>query len=186
MVFVNDHLNNLLLNCGLLNSKLNLILFLDIVSGICMTVNSSDETSWLRLDKQVCFSLYSASLAMNKLYRKVLKPLDLTYSQYLVLLILWKKEGLSVSSIGEQLFLDSATLTPLLKRMSSAGLVIRQRSEHDERNVFIYLTEKAQELQKQAISIPKQVMCSTSCDIDSLLKIKDDLEVLRNNILKQL
>ncbi|CAM3862357.1 Organic hydroperoxide resistance transcriptional regulator [Vibrio aerogenes CECT 7868] len=149
-------------------------------------MDTSDKTQWLNLDKQVCFALYSASLAMNKLYRKVLKPLGLTYSQYLVLLTLWQQDGLSVSSIGEQLFLDSATLTPLLKRMESAELVIRQRSEQDERHVIIYLTDKAKSLRAQAVHIPEQVMCSTACDADALLEMKANLEMLRNNILDRL
>ncbi|SHO55489.1 MarR family winged helix-turn-helix transcriptional regulator [Vibrio quintilis] len=149
-------------------------------------MDTSEKTTWLDLDKQVCFALYSASLAMNKLYRKVLKPLGLTYSQYLVLLTLWQRDGLSVSSIGEQLFLDSATLTPLLKRMASAELVIRQRSEQDERHVFIYLTDKAKSLKAQATLIPEQVMCSTACDMDTLLEMKSNLEMLRKNILDRL
>src|ERR1700739_2057849 len=81
----------------------------------------------LLLGDQLCFSLYSTSLAMNKLYRKLLRELDLTYPQYLVMLVLWERDGLTVSEIGERLFLDSATLTPLLKRMEASGLIARRR-----------------------------------------------------------
>ncbi|MEI8633737.1 MarR family transcriptional regulator [Vibrio sp. PP-XX7] len=151
-----------------------------------MTVDLPDEASWLNLDKQVCFALYSTSLAMNKLYRKVLKPFGLTYSQYLVLLTLWQQDDLSVSAIGEQLFLDSATLTPLLKRMESAGLVVRQRAAHDERHVIISQTDKAKQLKAEAAVIPEQILCSTACDIDMLLEMKTHLELLRTNILERL
>ena len=92
-----------------------------------------------RLDDQLCFTLYSTSLAMGKLYRKLLKPLGLTYPQYLVMMVLWEKDEQIVSDIGARLFLDSATLTPLLKRMEEAGLVSRVRASGDERQVVISL-----------------------------------------------
>ncbi len=82
----------------------------------------------LLLENQLCFALYSTSLAMSKVYRKLLGDLDLTYPQYLVMLVLWEQDGLTVSAIGERLFLDSATLTPLLKRLEAAGLVERARA----------------------------------------------------------
>ena len=87
----------------------------------------------LLLDNQFCFALYSANLAMHKLYRQLLTQLDITYPQYLVMLVLWERDDVTVSDIGERLFLDSATLTPLLKRLEAAGLVSRQRSRQDER-----------------------------------------------------
>ena len=91
----------------------------------------------LGLDQQLCFALYSASLAMNKAYRDSLKPLGLTYSQYLVLLVLWEQDQRSVSDIGARLYLDSATLTPLLKRMEAAGWLLRERLSSDERVVVV-------------------------------------------------
>ena len=90
-----------------------------------------------KLDVQLCFALYSAGLAMNKVYRKLLSQLGLTYPQYLVMLVLWERDQLTVSEIGERLFLDSATLTPLLKRLESAKLLNRLRSTEDERQVVI-------------------------------------------------
>ena len=95
---------------------------------------------WLALDNQVCFSLYSASLAMTKLYKPLLDPLGLTYPQYLVMLVLWETDDVSVSTLGERLSLDSGTLTPLLKRLEAAGLVKRARSAEDERRVQVSLT----------------------------------------------
>ena len=94
----------------------------------------------LKLDQQLCFALYSAGLAMNKVYRKLLSQLGLTYPQYLVMLVLWERDQLTVSEIGGRLFLDSATLTPLLKRLQSAKLLDRVRSTEDERQVVISLT----------------------------------------------
>ena len=98
------------------------------------------------LQEQLCFSVYSLSLAINKVYRPLLKKLDLTYSQYLVMLVLWEGDQRTVSDIGEQLFLDSATLTPLLKRLEVAELVQRVRSSQDERQVIICLTEPGRQL----------------------------------------
>ncbi|WP_320150302.1 MarR family transcriptional regulator [uncultured Tolumonas sp.] len=146
-------------------------------------MKADDSNSLLQLDKQICFALYSSYLAMSKLYRKVLKPLELTYSQYLVMLILWQEDQQSVTSIGEQLYLDSATLTPLLKRMEVAALLSRQRSAHDERHVIISLTEAGKALKEKARSVPELVLCSTSCDLDMLLDLKKQLEHLRNKIL---
>ena len=92
-----------------------------------MSKDAESDTTLLDLDMQVCFALYSAQLAMNKVYRKLLKTLGLTYPQYLVMMVLWEKDGQSVSEIGERLYLDSATLTPLLKRLETAELVMKGR-----------------------------------------------------------
>src|SRR3954470_16753630 len=103
-----------------------------------------------KLDNQLCFALYSTSLAMTKVYRKLLPKLGLTYSQYLVMMVLWEQDGLTVSDIGERLFLDSATLTPLLKRMESAELITRVRAVSDERQVIITLTKSGDTLRVKA------------------------------------
>jgi DNA-binding MarR family transcriptional regulator len=132
-----------------------------------------------RLDVQLCFALYSASLAMNKVYRKLLKPLDLTYPQYLVMMVLWEDESLSVSEIGTRLFLDSATLTPLLKRMETAGLVARLRSREDERHVVISLTASGKALQAKAGKVQESVFCATQCTPSELKHLKGELEDLR-------
>lgn len=135
-----------------------------------------------RLDQQFCFALYSANLAMNKVYRKLLNELDLTYPQYLVMLVLWERDELRVSDIGERLFLDSATLTPLLKRMEVAGLLGRFRSTKDERQVIIQLTDRGRALQQVAATIPQQVFCATDCSIPELEGLKAQLEQMRGRL----
>jgi DNA-binding MarR family transcriptional regulator len=143
------------------------------------TANASASATNLQLDQQLCFSLYSAGLAMNKVYRGLLSKLRLTYPQYLVMLVLWERDALSVSEIGERLFLDSATLTPLLKRLEAAGLLDRARSAEDERQVIITLTTEGRALKKQAASIPGNVFCATGCEIDDIVALKQQLTDLR-------
>ncbi|CQJ49338.1 MarR family winged helix-turn-helix transcriptional regulator [Yersinia rohdei] len=136
----------------------------------------------LLLDKQLCFALYSANLALHKVYRKLLNPLGLTYPQYLVMLVLWEGDELTVSDIGQRLFLDSATLTPLLKRMESAGLLMRSRARNDERQVIIRLTSQGQDLREAAQKIPTAVIGATECDLEKISDIKQQLELLRDNL----
>ena len=123
------------------------------------TPAASPRDPGLLLDDQICFALYSASLAMNKLYRRLLADLDLTYPQYLVMLVLWERDDLRVPDIGERLFLDSATLTPLLKRLEAAGLVTRTRDVDDERSVRVTLTAAGRAVRKHAKVVPPQVAC---------------------------
>jgi DNA-binding MarR family transcriptional regulator len=136
----------------------------------------------LLLDQQLCFALYSANLAMNKVYRQLLVQLDITYPQYLVMLVLWQQDDVTVSEIGEQLFLDSATLTPLLKRLESAGLIHRQRSRKDERQVVVTLTESGRALHSKAGTIPEAIQCAAACDDDALNALKRQLDDLRDNL----
>lgn len=136
------------------------------------------------LDEQFCFALYSAGLAMNKVYRKLLKGLGLTYLQYLVMLILWEGDEVTVSDIGARLFLDSATLTPLLKRMETSGLITRLRSAQDERQVVISLTAQGRAMQDKAEEIGASVFCATACSLEELVSMKEQLESLRLNLLK--
>ena len=105
-----------------------------------------DPDQALLLDNQLCFALYSASLAMTKLYKPLLDELGLTYPQYLAMLVLWERDGLTVSELGERLSLDSGTLTPLLKRLEAAGLIARIRAVEDERRVHITLTAAGRKL----------------------------------------
>ncbi|WP_200908864.1 MarR family winged helix-turn-helix transcriptional regulator [Cronobacter condimenti] len=139
----------------------------------------------LDLDNQLCFALYSTNLALHKIYRQLLTPLGLTYPQYLVMLVLWEQDDVTVSEIGERLFLDSATLTPLLKRLESAGLVMRQRSRQDERQVIVTLTDAGRELKAKAHGIPGSVICAAACDKETLLSLKAQLETLRSNLNQQ-
>ena len=138
----------------------------------------------LRLNDQVCFALYSTSLAMNKLYRRLLRPLGLTYPQYLVLLVLWESEPLSVSQIGERLFLDSATLTPLLKRLESLAVVNRVRNSGDERQVDIHLTGAGRELREKAAGIPADILCASGWGVEALVSTRDQLVDLRTRLLQ--
>ncbi|CAI1073075.1 MarR family winged helix-turn-helix transcriptional regulator [Serratia grimesii] len=140
----------------------------------------------LLLDQQLCFALYSANLALHKVYRKLLSQLDLTYPQYLVMLVLWERDEIRVTDIGERLFLDSATLTPLLKRLETAGLLVRYRATADERQVIIALTDAGRALREKAQSVPEAVMCATDCSLDEIVNIKQQLEKLRGKLLYQL
>lgn len=135
-----------------------------------------------RLDNQLCFALYSTSLAMSKVYRKLLPKLGLTYSQYLVMMVLWEQNELTVSDIGERLFLDSATLTPLLKRMEAAELITRVRAANDERQVIITLTKSGDVLRVKAAEVQNEVFCATACNLDEVIAMKDQLIALRTKL----
>ncbi|MBY0620030.1 MarR family winged helix-turn-helix transcriptional regulator [Sphingomonas ursincola] len=111
----------------------------------------------LLLDRQVCFPLYAATNLLNRLYGPVLRPLGLTYPQYLVMLVLWEEEPQTVGALGARLYLDSGTLTPLLKRMEQAGLVSRTRDAEDERRVLIGLTERGRALRADALHVPETI-----------------------------
>ncbi|WP_063337440.1 MULTISPECIES: MarR family winged helix-turn-helix transcriptional regulator [unclassified Marinomonas] len=151
-----------------------------------MSDKTSIKTSAPELDDLLCFSLYSTSLAMNKLYRKLLKPLDITYSQYLVLVTLWEQDEQAVNAIGERLYLDSATLTPLLKRMEASDLVTRKRALQDERSVIVSLTQNAKEMEAKVASIMEKAKCAANMDMTEFKEIKDKLEKLRDNLLKNM
>ena len=138
--------------------------------------------SALQLDNQLCFALYSASLAMTKLYTPLLGALKLTYPQYLVLLVLWQQEGLTVTALGERLTLNSGTLTPLLKRMEASGLLLRERSPEDERRVLVTLTPAGQKLKTRAAEIPACVAEASHCALSELMALTAQLKALRNRL----
>ncbi|CBA14705.1 probable organic hydroperoxide resistance transcriptional regulator protein [Xanthomonas albilineans GPE PC73] len=144
---------------------------------------STAATDLLRLDNQLCFALYSANLAMHKLYRGLLRALGLTYPQYLAMLVLWEQDQRSVSDIGERLFLDSATLTPLLKRLETLGLLTRRRAAEDERRVVVALTERGHALRERAQVLPERVLCAVACDLEQLTRLKHELEDVRGKLL---
>ncbi|MES2950679.1 MAG: MarR family transcriptional regulator [Pseudomonadota bacterium] len=137
----------------------------------------------LLLDNQLCFALYSASLAMTKLYKPLLDGLGLTYPQYLVMLVLWEEDGPSVSSLGERLNLDSGTLTPLLKRMETAGWLVRQRSSEDERRVHVWLSPTGQQLQQQAAHIPGCVATQSGVALGELVALTGQIKHMRDALL---
>jgi DNA-binding MarR family transcriptional regulator len=137
------------------------------------------SSDWLALDRQLCFALYTASLAMTRRYRPLLEPLGLTYPQYLVMLALWQRDGRSVGELGEALSLDSGTLTPLLKRLEAAGHLRRQRSRDDERRVQVHLTEAGRALREQALAIPPQLAAAAGCSLDEIGALTGELHRLR-------
>lgn len=134
------------------------------------------------LDNQLCFALYSASLAMTKLYKPLLDPLGLTYPQYLVLLCLWESDGPSVSELGARLQLDSGTLTPLLKRMETAGWVVRERSAADERRVHVSLTPAGHTLKTRATAIPGCVLEAAQCSVGEIIDLTRRVQTLRDRL----
>ncbi len=145
------------------------------------TVKPADA-DWLALDHQLCFALYAASLAMTKAYKPLLAPLGLTYPQYLAMLVLWEGDGLTVSQLGERLTLDSGTLTPLLKRLATLGLVQRQRDAADERRVLLRLTDAGRRLKASALAVPQAIACATACDLPQIARLASQLTTLRRQL----
>ena len=141
---------------------------------------SADQA--LRLDNQVCFALYSASHAMSKAYKPHLDALGLTYPQYVAMLVLWEQDGLTVSEIGERLYLDSGTLTPLLKRLEGAGYISRLRDTADERRVLIQLTATGRKLKSKAVDIPSCMFETMQCSINELSALTRQVQELRDRL----
>ncbi len=136
----------------------------------------------LKLDDQLCFALYSTSHAMSRAYREPLRRVGLTYPQYLVMLVLWQEDGISVSSVGERLFLDSATLTPLLKRLENMQLVQRTRDVNDERSVIVTLTDAGRALKREARRVPLEIARAMGDSLSDVAELKARVEVLRGNL----
>jgi DNA-binding MarR family transcriptional regulator len=128
---------------------------------------------WLRLDRQVCFPLYAATNLMQRLYRPLLAPLGLTYSQYLVLLLLWERGSATVGELRDCLYLDAGTITPLLKRMERASLVTRSRDNEDERRVIVALTAHAIALREEAKRIPETLAARIGIDAAKGEELRD-------------
>src|SRR5882762_2079768 len=136
----------------------------------------------LRLDNQICFAIYSTAHAFNRVYKPLLDRLGLTYPQYLVMLVLWERDDVPLKDIGEKLFLDSGTLTPLLKRLEAQGLIKRTRSTEDERQVLIALTAKGQALREEARAVPQSILSSSACSVGELFAMKNELVALRDQL----
>jgi MarR family transcriptional regulator, organic hydroperoxide resistance regulator len=136
----------------------------------------------LLIDNQLCFALYSASLAMSKIYKPYLDALGLTYPQYVVMLVLWEQDGQTVSEIGERLFLDSGTLTPLLKRLQAASLVTRTRDRADERRVIVQLTAEGRKLKARASAIPGCILNATHCSLTEVKSLTRKVKALRDQL----
>jgi MarR family transcriptional regulator, organic hydroperoxide resistance regulator len=137
-----------------------------------------------RLEQQVCFAIYSAMHAVNKAYMPLLEKIALTYPQYIAMLVLWESDDVTVKQLGERLFLDSGTLTPLLKRLEGMGLVHRARDPRDERKVRLSLTDRGKELRREALSIPGQIAAAMGRPADDLKAVRKELRRIRNSLLQ--
>ena len=140
---------------------------------------SATGQALLGVDELICFALYSTGLAMDKAYRKALRPLHITYPQYLVMLLLWQTDERTVTDLGDRLYLDSATLTPLLKRLEQTGLVSRRRAVDDERRVIISLTAAGRALKQKAADVQLAISQATQCTADELGDLQKQLQALR-------
>src|SRR5450631_406231 len=136
----------------------------------------------LLLGNQICFAIYSTAHAFNRVYKPLLDRIGLTYPQYLVMLVLWERDGLPVKDIGERLFLDSGTLTSLLKRLEAAELVKRTRGTEDERQVLIALTHRGQALREKAGAVPHASLATSACSLTELSAMKHELVALRDRL----
>lgn len=141
-------------------------------------MNDENKYEILKLKNQFCFSVYSLSKEMNRIYKPFLKEIDLTYTQYITMLVLWEKDGLKVNEIGKEVQLDSGTLTPLLKKLEQKGYIKRTREKSDERNLNITLTEKGMNLKDKAVNIPKNIVEKISVPMSDLIKVRDLLKNL--------
>ena len=136
----------------------------------------------LRLDNQICFAVYSAAHAFNRVYKPLLDRLGLTYPQYLVMLVLWERDNIPLKDIGERLFLDSGTLTPLLKRLEATDLIKRTRSTEDERQVLIELTREGHALREKAKAVPQSILAASACSVGELVAMKNEIVALRDRL----
>ncbi len=136
----------------------------------------------LLLDSQLCFSLYAASRAMTAAYGPLLEPLGLTYPQYLVMLVLWESDGVSVKDVGDRLQLDSGTLTPLLKKLEALGLVTKARDDQDARVVRVALTSKGRALRRKAQAVPRGLLCQVGLDLPAVARLREELTALTHTL----
>ena len=143
---------------------------------------TADRNDPLLHSNQACFALYSANLAMTRIYRPLLEALGLTYPQYLAMLLLWEEDGRSMKALGERLGLDSGTLTPLLKRLEGQGLVSRARDPQDERLVRIRLTPEGAALRDKAECLPTHIAAAAGCSVEELASLRDALLKLRDDL----
>lgn len=143
---------------------------------------TDDGLPQLQLDNQLCFLFHRISRELTAAYRPLLADLGLTYPQYLVMLVLWERDGLGVGELGERLCLDSGTLSPLLRRLADAGLVTRQREAADERRVTIHLTDEGRALREQAVAIPAELAGRLVDDLDSYRALHTQLRALAERL----
>ena len=149
-----------------------------------MPDDNSPANKPLELDEFLCFAIYSANHAMNRLYKPFLAELGLTYPQYIAMVALWKKDDLTVGDLCEQLFLESSTLTPLLKRLEKMGLIDRKRDPQDERKVRICLTVTGRQLKEKAVTIPDCIISATGLGEQAAINLQNQIFLLRDNLQK--
>lgn len=137
-----------------------------------------------KLENQLCFALYSTLLGVNKVYRSLLREFDLTYPQYLVMLVLWEKDRVNVSEICDQLYLETTTLTPLLKRLEARGLIGRKRSAEDERQVIVSLTDEGRALRQQLKHVPDCLGTAMGGSLEEIVELRDKLTKVRANLFQ--
>jgi DNA-binding MarR family transcriptional regulator len=136
----------------------------------------------LKLDKQLCFALYTATNSITRVYRRLLADYDLTYPQYLVLLVLWDKDGVAIKDVMNSLILDSGTLSPIIKRLQASGLVNKVRADKDERIVRLYLTDESKKLEKNIAAVQESVANDTQLCGEEFLDLINQLNVLSDNL----
>lgn len=137
----------------------------------------TDREEFLKLDNQLCFATYSASRAIIRAYKPLLEKLGgITYTQYITLLVLWEHDNITLKELGHYLLLDSGTLTPVLKKMEKSQLINRIRDKNDERQIFVKLTKKGQDLKKIALDVPDEMFCRLPLDMDELTKLREILK----------
>lgn len=143
-----------------------------------------DAARTLTLDDQLCFSLYGASLAINRAYKPLLDALEITYPQYLVLSALWEVDGQSVGAIAERLGLDSSNVTPLVKRMEAAGLLSRERNPADERQVVVSLTDHGRDMQARSACLGQTLFTSAGTSVEKLIQLNKDVQAFRDSVAR--
>ncbi|QMV44302.1 MarR family winged helix-turn-helix transcriptional regulator [Cohnella cholangitidis] len=141
-----------------------------------------DNGSALKLDNQLCFAVYACAREITKLYHPLLRELGLTYTQYITMLALWEEDRVTVKQLGQRLYLDSGTLTPLLKRLEQLGLLTRSRDKQDERSVIIALSEQGIRLQERALEIPEKLLCQVGVTPEEVAALKDQITGIMNKV----
>ncbi len=139
----------------------------------------------LKLDNQICFSLYVCSKEIIRLYKPLLDPFGLTYTGYIIMMALWEGDQITVKDLGKRLYLDSGTLTPMLKKLETLGYIERNRSSQDERNVFIKLTAQGIEFKDEAMKFPEKMICALDMNMDSAQKLLESLHEMMQHFNSQ-
>jgi len=150
-----------------------------------MDQTSNVERDVAKLDDFLCFAIYSANHALNRVYKPLLDAVGLTYTQYIAMVTLWERDDQTVGSLGEKLFLESSTLTPVLKRLEALGLIVRTRDKADERQVRVQLTTTGRALQDKAKAIPACILEASGLDMDELTRLKTEIATLRSSLLRE-